>query len=212
MKKDTLNREANEFYEDVEKDFRNLISRLFFYLLTNGYTWEAIDGEVYHLYYDDFNITGVFFREEDFEDEVKDSLRIVAESLGYVITGSDYSGIDITIPLDVKGSLTDAQEQYAMHLQNVKMLEEVLLEKAAQFVKGINTIIKTSNYMSNLIKKGEIKLLLNYDISQSPGFFLDITAKFLHDYWIKETKANECSVEIGVNKNGENWISIKIKK
>ena len=89
---------------------------------------------------------------------------------------------------------------------------EVLLEKAAQFVKGINTIIKTSSYMSNLIKKGEIKLLLNYDISQSPGFFLDITAKFLHDYWIKETKANECSVEIGVNKNGENWISIKIKK
>ena len=33
MKKDTLNREANEFYEDVEKDFRNLISRLFFYSL-----------------------------------------------------------------------------------------------------------------------------------------------------------------------------------
>ena len=212
MEKKSFYQEENEFYQDVESDFTNLIERIFFNLLMDGYAWEAINGDVYHLYYEDFNLTGVFFSEKDFEDEVKEALWKVAEKHGYVITNSNYSGIDITIPLIVKGELKSAQKKFITHMKKIKEIEEILLKKASEFVNAINKSIKSDQFMNTAMKHNGLKLYLNADLSNAPGFFLDAIIKFLHEYWLKEEEAKECTIKIGEDEQGENWLLIEVKR
>ena len=204
MKANAFNPKENSFYGDVEHDFKEIVARIQYNLLMDGYAWSAIDGDVYHLYYDHFSMTGVLFREEDFEEELKETLRRVAETLGYVITGEDCSGIDITIPLKVTDELTYAQKEYVEHLREVKRFETTLKEKAIVFVESFNMEIEKNPYMMNTIENqgGFSFLLVDADINSTPLFFRNTVIQLFHDYWLKRTKAKNCKVNIETNELG----------
>lgn len=213
MKANAFNPKENSFYGDVEHDFKEIVARIQYNLLMDGYAWGAVNGKTYHLYYDHFHMTGVLFREEDFEEELKETLRRVAETLGYVITGEDCSGIDITIPLEVVDELSYAQKEYLEHCQEAKNVQRRLLPKAIDFVKRVNTEIEENQYMSYEVKtNGSLSLLWGEtEIKDEPLVFVDLAEMLFQDYWRTQTNAKNCTVKIQLNEIGC-WITISIEE